>query len=194
MRDPEASEPFTLNEGEELDRVLQASEEDPAEWLAGASKFLAYSGAHISVLSGGYRQELVRPEGAPAYIEWVYSPPIRGDAVRGDFIYWNRPKNEKPIGMPLSRHLRGWLPEYLDMPRPAHRTRYNQVLNRVGSSLHLQVNPLRFRHSCAVRLYHVMGLDAQTVERLLGVTAQTLATYVMKPKWMVQKELASKGW
>jgi integrase len=96
--------------------------------------------------------------------------------------------------MPISRHLAGWLPQFLDKPRPASVRRYEQVLERVGKTCHIQVNPLRFRHTCAVLLYHVMGMDGATVEKLLGVTPRTLAIYVMKPKWMVAKELRDKGW
>jgi integrase len=194
VRDPEASEPFT---NEELASVLTGCAEDISPWVHQSALFLTYAGAHISVLSGGWRAETLWPEGygkGVARVEYVYSEPIRGDAVRGDHIYWRRPKNEKPIGMPLSRHLTGWLPGFLDKPRPLSTRRYEQVLERVGINVHIQVNPLRFRHTCAVLLYHVMGLDAQSVCRLLGVSPTTLAIYVMKPKWMVAQELKAKGW
>jgi hypothetical protein len=108
VSDPEASEPFT---DRELDVVLDGCEADPSEWIGPSSKFLAYSGAHICVLSGGWRRETVRPPGGEPYLEQWYQPPIGPEDVRGGFIYWRRPKNEKPIGMPLSRHLEGWLPE-----------------------------------------------------------------------------------
>ena len=184
-RDAEASDPFTPNPGQELERVLKACDEDRRDWLGPSADFLAYTGAHISVLSGGWRHQ--------GDDTW-YQPPLRSESVRGEFIYWRRPKNEKQIGMPLSRHLKGWLPEWLDRRRPLDRTTYNKALNEVGSLISLQVNPLRFRHTCAVLLYHVHHLDGKSIERLLGVTPETLTTYVMKPKWMVAQELAASGW
>ncbi len=190
MRDPEASEPFT---DPELQTVFQHCQLDPSPWVYRSALFLAYSGAHISVLSGGFRQETVHEQGATR-IEYVRSEPLRSDAVRGDHIYWRRPKNEKPIGIPVKRELAGWLPGWLDQPRPLSSRRYEQVFDRIGDVAHLQVNPLRFRHTCAVLLYHVMRMDAQSVCRLLGVSPTTLAIYVMKPKWMVAEELRAKGW
>jgi hypothetical protein len=195
MKDPESSEPFTP---EELASVLQHSERDASPWIHHSALFLAYAGAHISVLSGGFRQETVWDSGRVGVgrprIEYVYSDPIRSDAVRGNGIYWRRPKNEKPIPMPISRYLEGWLPTWLDEPRPTTSRRYRQVFDRIGDNSGLQVNPLRFRHTCAVRLYHIMEMKPEVVCRLLGVSPITLLTYIAQPKWMVAQELKAKGW
>lgn len=190
MRDPEASEPFTQDQ---LAIVFGTADGDVSGWAGKAVRFLAYTGAHISVLSGGFEQCLVR-EGESARYEDIYHPPIRSDAIRGGSIYWRRPKNRKQIGMPLSRNLADWVGPWLDEPRPASRRRYGQVLERIGRACHLQVNPLRFRHTCAVLLFHIYGMKAQEIERLLGVTPQTLTTYVLKPAYMVAEELRQKGW
>jgi hypothetical protein len=189
-RDPEASEPYT---DRELEVVLDGCEADPSEWIGPAAKLLTYSGAHISVVSGGWRRETIRPQDAPPYYEWVYSPPLRSDAVREGFIYWRRPKNEKQIGMPLSRNLEGWLPEWLDQPRPLSSRRYQQVLDRVGRTVHMQVNPLRFRHTCGVMLLR-HGRNIEEVCRLLGADMRVVLTYIRKPMYQTAEELRSSGW
>jgi integrase len=190
LRDPEASEPFA---DRELEVVLDGCEADPSEWIGPASKLLAYAGPHISVVSGGWRRETIRPPDAPAYFEWVYSPPLRSEAVRGEFIYWHRPKNEKPIGIELSRHLAGWLPTWLDQARPLSSRRYEQVLDRVGRTVHMQVNPLRFRHTCAVRMRRA-GLSVQAICRRLGVTPETMMIYIEDPRWEATKMLRAAEW
>jgi hypothetical protein len=58
----------------------------------------------------------------------------------------------------------------------------------------MQVNPTRFRHTAAVRLFHLMQMDAPTICHLLGVTPEVMTTYVMRPKWEVAMELKEKGW
>jgi hypothetical protein len=37
-------------------------------------------------------------------------------------------------------------------------------------------------------------MDAKTIERLLGVTPETLTTYVMRPMYQIGAELVAKGW
>jgi integrase len=188
MRDPQASWPFDPNPGAELDRVLRAADQD-SEMLGKIAKVLAFTGAHITVITGGWRRET---QANGAIKEW-WVDPIDGHAVRGNFIYWRRPKNEKPIEMPLSRHLQGWLPEFLNQPRPLTARRYEQLFDRVGEKLGLQVNPLRFRHTCGVLLFHIHHQPADVVQRLLGVTAQTVATYIARPPWVIAEELRASG-
>ena len=193
MRDPEASESFNLEPGStELDRVFAGCDADRATYLGHCARFLAYTGAHISVLAGGLQVVTHIDEDGQPSKEEVYHDPIRSDAVRGGFVYWRRPKNQKPIGMPLSRRIKDWIVEFLDAPRPLTRGRYNQLFDRVGERVQLQVNPLRFRHTCAVLLFHVNGLDAPTVQRLLGVTPEVMTAYVIKPAWMTARYLADR--
>lgn len=188
LRDPQASDALNPNPGGELDRVIRASVAD-SEMLGNAVKFLTYTGAHISVLTGGWRRETASNG---ALREW-YVDPIDSHAIRGDNIYWRRPKNKKPIPMYLSRHLRGWLPGWLDQPRPYDPSRYNQLLNRVGRAVGIHLNPLRFRHTCGVLLFHVHKQPASVVELLLGVSPQVVSTYIAKPPWAIAEELRASG-
>jgi hypothetical protein len=189
MRDPEASEPFTQ---EEFDTVLAAAREDPSPHALPTSAFLGYAGAHILVLSGGWRRETTRTPDGPHVEQW-YQPPIRSDAIRGGFIYWERPKNSKGIPMELSRHLKDWLGPWLDEPRPLSTRRYEQILERVGKRCRLQVNPMRFRHYCAVRM-KLMGLSTNAICRRLGVSPATVVIYVEDPKWVTTQKLDQGGW
>lgn len=192
MRDPQASDALDPRPGAELERVFACADAD-SEWLGRCCRFLTYAGPHISILSGGYRQELVHLEDRDE-LQFVYQEPIDASYIRGDHLYWRRPKNDKPIGMPISRHVAPWLAEFLDAPRPRSRSRYNQLLARVGRYAGIHLNPLRFRHTCGVLLMHVYGMGTGDIRKLLGVTAETLATYVARPQWMVLEELRSKGW
>jgi integrase len=190
-RDPESSEPFTVEELELVIRAGDASELGPYPGFLGrVARVLAYTGVHIVLFSGGYRQKL-RPDGA---LEMTPIEPLGSWAIRGDFIYWRRVKTNKPIPMPVSRHLVGWLGEFLDLPRPGSDERYRQLLAALGRSMNLQVNPLRFRHTCAVLLFHVHHVQVDDIQRMLGVTRSTLLTYIARPKWMVQRELVESGW
>jgi integrase len=188
-RDPQASWPFDPAPGSELDRVLAACRADPNPVTGPAAAFLAFSGAHITVLTGGWRQVTHR-NGA---IEEWYQDPIDSHAVRGNFIYWRRPKNSKAIPMPLSRRLQGWLPAWLDQDRPMDPSRYNQLFKRAGETISVHVNPLRFRHTCGVLLFHVYGMKSEEIQILLGVTAQTVATYIARPPWAIAKDLLAAG-
>jgi integrase len=193
VRDPQASEPFDPGvHSNELERVFAYADAD-SPFLGRVARFLAYTGAHVSMLSGGYRQELVHLEGVDE-LRLTYQEPLNSTYIKGEYLYWRRPKNEKAIGMPISRHVAPWLAEFLDEWRPRTRRRYGQLLGRLSPYVRTRVNPLRFRHTCAVLLFHVYGMDAPTICRLLGVTAATLTTYVMRPQWMVLKELRQKGW
>jgi integrase len=96
--------------------------------------------------------------------------------------------------MPVSRQVAPWLAEFLDQKKPGSRQRYNQILAKVGQNAKVQVNPLRCRHTCGVILYHSLGIDAPTVQKLMGFTPQTMLTYVTRPISEVRKELADKGW
>lgn len=147
---------------------------------------LAYTGMHISVLSGGWREE----DGRLA----MYQPPIDSSAIRDGFLYWRRPKNKRAIALPIKREIEPWLGSFLDQPKPRSSRRYHQLLAEVGKKAHLQVNPLRFRHTCGVILYHVLGLDAAQVQTLLGVTPGTMLTYVVHTKDQVRTEMMEKGW
>ncbi len=195
MRDPEGSEAFSPAQ---LDRVTAAADgisvrlqtgqglvEDPL-FAGRLLRTLVWTGMHVSVLSGGWRVE----EGEDA----EYHPPIRSDSIRDGMLYWRRPKTGRPIPMPISRQIAPWLGEFLDQPKPTSRQRYNQILERVGRKAGTHVNPLRCRHTCGVLLYHSLGVDAATVQKLIGVTPQTMMTYVVRPISEVRRELADKGW
>jgi len=190
MKDPQSSWPFSQAE---LAIVLDACEEDGSEWVSGASKFLAWTGAHISVLSGGVRQAWIWDDRSArvGHEEYWQAPPIRSNAIRGDHIFWNRPKNQRSIGIPLSRHLKGWLEDWLDQPRPLTPRRYTQVFDRVGAKIGLQVNPLRFRHTFAVYLFHEVKLSAEDVCEMIGVTPETMQRYVIRPYWVRANLLAA---
>ncbi len=207
MRDPEASDSFTLAQLETVHRVsdslpvtLQTRRggwiEDPA-FLGHLSRTLAYTGMHISVLSGGYRARTLQadkdiPESKETFYE--YSAPINSSAIRGGFLYWRRPKNEKPIPMPIKRDLNPWLGPFFDQPKPRSTRRYEQLLEEVEGQSGFPCNPLRFRHTCGVLLYHVLKMDAATVQRLLGVTAETMLKYVIRTKEEIREEMVAKGW
>ena len=185
-RDPEASEPFT---DRELEVVFEAAEADPSEWAVQAAKFLAYTGAHICVLSGGFRQE-TQKDGS---IERWYQPAIRSDAIRGDRIHWARPKTERHVGIELSKYIREWVAEWLELPRPLSRRRYGQVLARVGKQVHLQVNPLRFRHTCAVKLKQ-LGLTDREIQKRLGVSYHVMVLYINDPRWVTAEKMRLGDW
>jgi hypothetical protein len=192
-RDPEASEPFSEDE---LLRVLEACGRDPSTWILPSARFLAYGGAHILVLAGGWRREKRCPPGhaphtAGCFEQW-YQPPIRSGAVRGKYIYWERPKNSKKIGMMRSRHLDDWFPHWLDGPRPTSSRRYQQVFDRVGGAIGLQVNPMRFRHYCAVRM-KLAGISSRAIALMLGVSLQTLAIYIEDPRWLTTQKFDAAG-
>jgi integrase len=206
LRDPEASDSFTLGQLETVHRVadskiikLQANGgwiEDP-QFLGRLTRVLAYTGMHISVLSGGFRQHTTQsdediPESRVTLYD--YSAPLDSSAVRGDFLYWRRPKNEKPIPMPIKRDIAPWLGQFLDQPRPKTTRRYQQILEEVEKGVGFPTNPLRFRHTCGVLLYWVLKMDAATVQRLLGCTAQTMLTYVIRTKEQIREEMIAKGW
>jgi integrase len=195
-RDPQASWPFDPNPGSELDRVLRACAEDRHPVVGPAAKLLTYAGPHISVLTGGWRRETIDGETR----EW-YQPPLDGHAIRGDYIFWRRPKNQKPIQLRLSKQLAPWLREWLDRTgpggpeeRPFSTRRYEQLFARVGDRIGIQVNPLRFRHTFGVLLYHVHKLTAPDVARLMGCSTETLATYIVRPPWVISEDLVRSGW
>ncbi|MCI4332096.1 MAG: hypothetical protein L3K19_09700 [Thermoplasmata archaeon] len=190
VRDPQASWPFNPNPGGELDAVFRACDADESPWLGKTARFLAYQGAHISVLTGGWRRR-TRPNGA---VEEWYEEPLNGHAVRGDLVYWRRPKNQKPIGMPIKREIRGWVKEWLDEPRPYSEPRYLQVMGRAGDRCGLHINPLRFRHTCGVLLYHVHRQPLHAIRRWLGCTPEVLDTYIANPPFQINQELVASGW
>ena len=194
MRDPEASDSFTLDQLEEVFRIagsttvmLQTGDGwcRDSNFLGRTTKTLAYTGMHISVLSGGWRHD----DGATAY-----HPPLDSSAIRGDFLYWRRPKNQKPIAMPIKKDISPWLGAFLDQKRPRSVSRYQQLLDELSEKVGFSCNPLRFRHTCGVILYHVLKLDGAVVQRMLGCTAQTLLTYIIRTKEEIRKEMVEKGW
>ena len=206
MRDPEASDSFTIAQ---LDKILASADatttklqrggywEDDPKFLGRLTRTLAYTGMHISVLSGGFRQHTFRgdpeiPESRE--VAHDYSAPIDSSAVRGDFLYWRRPKNEKPIAMPIKPEIQPWLGTFLDQPRPRSTRRYEQILDTLQEKVGFPCNPLRFRHTCGVLLYHVLKLDAATVQHLLGCTPHTMLTYVVRTKEQTRDEMIQKGW
>lgn len=198
MRDPEASDSFTLSQleqvfgaadGIEIRRQLDGHWVDDGQILGRTCRVLAYTGMHISVLSGGYRQKTT-----DGRVEFEYVGPIRSDAIRGNFLYWRRPKNAKPIAMPIKKELLPWLPEFLDAPKPTTTRRFQQMLEFLEDRVGFACNPLRFRHTCGVLLYHVLKQSASDVERLLGVTPETMLTYVVRTKEEVRRDMIEKGW
>ncbi len=198
MRDPEASDSFTLAQ---LDQVFQVADQtritiqsidgwknDPL-FLGRLTRTLAYTGMHISVLSGSFRAKTVR---RVRRVEWV--GPIRSDAIREGFLFWRRPKNEKPIPLPIKRDIAPWLGEFLDQEKPRSTRRYEQILEDLEQLVGFPTNPLRFRHTCGVLLYHVLKMDAATVQKLMGFTPETMLTYVVRTKEQIAEEMVEKGW
>jgi len=194
MRDPESSDSFSLAQLETVNRTadgwtvkLQAGGGwiDDSLFMGRLTRTLAYTGMHISVLSGGWRRQGE---------ERTYSPPLDSSAIRGDFLYWRRPKNEKPIAMPIKAEIAPWLPAFLDQVRPKTSRRYQQLLEELEKKTGFACNPLRFRHTCGVILYHVLKLDAATVQRMLGCTPDTMLRYVIRTKEEIRQEMVSKGW
>lgn len=166
-------------------------------FLGRLCRTLAYTGMHISVLSGGFRQHTSLADKAIPESKWTshdYSPPLDSTAIRGDFLYWRRPKNEKPIAMPIKPDIHPWLASFLDQPRPRSTRRYQQLLDELEKEVGFSCNPLRFRHTCGVLLYHVLKLDAATVQRMLGCTPNTMLTYVVRTKEQIREEMIAKGW
>ncbi len=198
MRDPEASDSFTTPQ---LDRVFRLADEkilklqregqwvDDPFFLGRLCRTLAFTGMHISVLCGGWRQQTIEEE-----IHLEYSPPISSEAIRNGFLFWHRPKNEKPIPMPIKRELAPWLGEFFDQPKPKTYRRYEQILEELEFDVGFPCNPLRFRHTCGVLLYHVLKMDAATVQKLMGFTPETMLTYVVRTKEQVAAEMVEKGW
>jgi hypothetical protein len=205
-RDPEASDSFTLAQLDAVNTVadrtsttLQTGEgwvDDP-HFLGRLTRTLAYTGAHISVLSGGWRAHTTRadPEISESKVTtYEYSPPIRSDAIKGEFLYWRRPKNEKPIPMPIKKEVAPWLGLFFDQAKPRSRQRYNQILDELEPLVGFSCNPLRFRHTCGVLLYHVYKMPAADVQRLMGFTPETMLTYVVRTKEEIREEMVAKGW
>jgi hypothetical protein len=199
VRDPEASDSFTLAQLERVFEVadgqtirLQTGEGwvDDYQWLGRFVRTLAYTGMHISVFSGAWRRSMQDGEAIAEYV-----PPIDSTAIREGFLFWRRPKNEKPIPMPIKKDIAPWLGEFFDHPRPRSTRRYEQILeDMVEAEVGFPANPLRFRHTCGVILYHVLKLDAATVQKLMGFTPETMLTYVIRTKEQIAAEMVEKGW
>jgi len=162
---------------------------DDPRFLGRLTRTLAYTGMHIAILSGGFRQKTVK--GNTSY---DYVPAIRSDAIRNGFLYWHRVKNEKSIALPIKREISLWLGEFLDQEKPKSTRRYEQILEGLGDAIGFPANPLRFRHTCGVLLYHVLKMDAATVQKLMGFTSETMLTYVVRTKEQVADEMIQKGW
>lgn len=206
MRDPEASDAFTLSQLEDVKRVADSKEillqtgsgyvNDP-KFLGELVRVLAYTGMHISVLSGGVRHRtLVGDRDIPdsRWTEATYNPPLGPDSIHGHFLYWRRPKNDKPIAMPIKPEMAPWLGAFLAKPRPRSTRRYEQILESVEDEVGFACNPLRFRHTCGVILYHVLKMDAAAVQKLLGCTAKTMLTYVLRTKEQIREDMIKAGW
>jgi len=206
MRDPEASDSFTLTQLEKtfgaadgMTVKLQAGGgwvDDP-QFMGRLTRTLAYTGAHISVLSGGYRRRTFQadpdiPESKSTTFE--YEAPINSSAIRGDFLFWRRPKNEKPVALPIKKEIRPWLGTFFDQRKPRSTRRYEQLLEELEAKVGFPCNPLRYRHTCGVLLYHVLKMDAATVQKLMGFTPATMLTYVVRTKEQIREEMVSKGW
>ncbi len=197
-RDPEASDSFTVDQLALIEREadgITVRLQRPGEFvedgvlLGRTVRTLAYTGMHIMVLSGGYRRKTRRK-----VTTWEYSPPITSAAIRDGFVLWRRPKNEKPIPMPIKRDISPWLGTFFDAPKPGTTRRYEQLLELVEDRVGFATNPLRFRHTCGVLLYHVLKMDAATVQKLMGFTPETMLTYVVRTKEQVAAEMIEKGW
>lgn len=157
-----------------------------AEFMERVVLTLLYTGIHISALPRLNSQ---------ANITYL---PVAGSEVM--HVGWRRPKNERMIAMfPVSKHLQPWLPAFLDQPKPGSRVRYYQLMRdmedrMVTRGVHIHMNNLRFRHTCAVNLRHEFGLSDEDLMRYLGVSRETLAHYVHRPAWMASRDLMDKGW
>jgi hypothetical protein len=201
----DAAEPFSPNQ---VEQIVQAAKALPVrlnphsriqsganrpdtgqvdtEFLYHVVMTLLYTGIHISALPRLSSQTNI------TYL------PMNGTQVM--HVGWRRPKNERMIAMfPVSHHLTSWLPRFLDQPKPQSRVRYYQYMRDIEDSLaatdiHIHMNNLRFRHTCAVNLRHEFRLSDEDLMRYLGVSRQTLAHYVQRPSWMASKELMDKGW
>lgn len=172
----------------DLSTVLQACYADENPVTGRAAHFMAYTGAHISVVTGGYRRRTV--DGGA--VQRTYVAPIDSHAVRGNFVFWPRPKNSKRIGVELHDSLREWVKGWLDQPRPTHPSRYNQLFDRVGERLGIKVAPLRFRHTYGVMLRN-LGLGAPEISNKLGCSQSVVATYIMLPPWETQERMRRGG-
>ena len=188
LRDPQASDALNPNPGGNSTESFGRQSPTRRCWgtRSSSSRTLAPTSP---VLTGGWRRETASNG---ALREW-YVDPIDSHAIRGDNIYWRRPKNKKPIPMSLSRQPPGVAPG-MARSNPAPMTRAGITSSSTASGAPRDpLNPLRFRHTCGVLLFHVHKQPASVVELLLGVSPQVVSTYIAKPPWAIAEELRASG-
>lgn len=195
-RDPQASEAFDPRPAHGLTaEILPACDLD-SQFLGRTARFLSYTGPHITVLTGGWRTYTTWTGGyrtGTAERHEFYQDPIDASALRGDFIYFTRPKNRKPLRVPVFSPCRDWLRDYLATERPYSRGRYNQLFDRVAGKIGQPINPLRFRHTFGVYAAHVEGYPLPLVQEWLGCTEKVMATYIALPPYMVAEMVRARG-
>jgi integrase len=205
-KDPLASRPFAdedipliLEEADSMVTVHRDRTHDP-KWFGRLLRVLLAFGMHISVISGGDRRR-TDPETRDVLL--TYSPPLSSQDLRMEggelYLVWRRPKTERPLMVPVPVELREWLPDWLDAPRRRQRTSYNHLLNELARRLEakgrpIQINPLRFRHTAAVRFIHEYRMTPDDTSELLGVSPSVLAQYTRRAPGEMARDLRSRGW
>ncbi len=162
--------------------------------------FLYYTGAHPEVLVHPRRRHLV---------------------VREDHLQWFRPKNRKPMSMPITDNLRPWIEEFVAGLREPQEhkfvTSYYRVkgmartdplrarqqdvcylpvtylVKRVSVEIGLPgLSPRGIRHDRGERIRQVRG-DLADVQNYLGTTPSVAARYVAKRNEQVDFALQNEG-
>ena len=142
-------------------------------WVADLCKTLYYTGWHTAVL---YDLQRFNPR------------------VDGTLVHWIRPKNREDMTLPLPTFLIDRLPMFLASGLPKNPKTYYDLLARVGKVAGFPVNLLRFRHSACVMFIREYGLSPTDVMRLMGVTAETLQVYAIRPIEDIEEDLRKRGW
>lgn len=100
----------------------------------------------------------------------------------GPYFAWVRVKNGRLIRVPITSvdsDMLPWLPSWLSMRRPQHRSSYSDLLDRVSETARLElgidvhVNALRFRHWCA-RNWQALGLSTNEIAHDLGCSPEVV--------------------
>lgn len=134
----------------------------------------------------------------------VVKEPLGGQRERW-FLEWRRPKKSKHkrealmIRFPVPEPHREWIESYLASPRPTSRKQYWRIMDRVRRAIEakgydFKVNPLRWRHTCAVRLSRIPGILPGDVQRLLGISPATYEKYVNRPSSAIAADLERGGY
>ncbi|MCI4323792.1 MAG: site-specific integrase [Thermoplasmata archaeon] len=206
QKDPLASRPFSDEDARaitaEADLIVTVHRDRSYDqpWFGRLVRVLLAFGMHISVISGGYRR---KTDPKTREVLLTYYPPLSSQDIRSEggevYLVWRRPKTQRPVMVPVPADIRPWLAEWLDAPRRTQRTSYNHLFNQLADDLarkglSIQINPLRFRHTAAVRFIHEYEMTPDDTCELLGVSPSVLAQYTRRAPGEMAKDLRSRGW